>query len=152
MVAELWQCHWSANNSACSNFCTRFDSYHCCWEMHHSSLHRFMSKSMGYSAYSKSMLRTHLPSQEYTMPKAPFPCGLCRETMQSSYGFAGIMTSTILYYSAKWQIWKDLKPVAHRHIAVTSQDPCMGTARWLWGQCTILDCHFWSQNDHGLLR
>ena len=36
-----------------------------------------------------------------TMSKSPFPCGLRRETLRSSYGFTGIVTSTILFNSAQ---------------------------------------------------
>ena len=77
-----------------------------------------------------------------TMSKSSFPCGLRRETLRSSYRFLGIVASTILNNSAQWQIWKNRKPVARRHIAVTSYDPRRGIARWSWGQRTILDCHF----------
>ena len=71
------------------------------------------------------------------MSKSPFPCGLRRETLRSSYGFMGTVASTILFNTAQWQIWKNRKPVA-----VTSYDLRRGTARWSWGQRTILDCHF----------
>ena len=77
-----------------------------------------------------------------TMSKSPFPCGLRRETLRSSYGFTGIVASKILFNSAQWQIWKNRKPVARRHIAVMSYDLRTGTARWSWGQHRILDCHF----------
>ena len=76
-----------------------------------------------------------------TMSKSPFPCGLRRETLRSSYGFTGIVASTILFNSAQWQIWKNRKPVARRHIAVTSYDHRTGTARWSWGQHRVLGCH-----------
>ena len=76
-----------------------------------------------------------------TMSKSQFPCGLRRETLRSSYGFTGIVASTILFNSAQWQIWKNRKSVARRHIAVTSYDPRTGTARWSWGQRRVLDCH-----------
>ena len=77
-----------------------------------------------------------------TMFKSPFPCGLRRETLRSSYGFTDIVASTILFNSAQWQIRKNRKPVARRHIAVTSYDPRTGTARWSWGQRRVLDCWF----------
>ena len=77
-----------------------------------------------------------------TMSKSPFPCGLRRETLRSSYGFTGIVASTILFNSAQWQIWKNRNPVARRHIAVTSYDPCTATSWWSWGQRRVLDCHF----------
>ena len=86
-----------------------------------------------------------MPIQVYdarTMSKSPFPCGLRRETLRSSYRFTGIVASTILFNSAQWQIWKNRKPVARRHIALTLYDPRTGTAQWSWGQRTILDCHF----------
>ena len=90
------------------------------------------------------MPRLHLPYDKHArkMSKSPFPCRLRRETLRSSYGFTGIVASTILFNSAQWQIWKNRKPVARRHIAVTSYYPRRGTARWSWGQRTILDCHF----------
>ena len=51
------------------------------------------------------MARLHLPYDEYpnyrTMSKLPFPCGLRRETLRSSYGFTGIVASTILFNSAQ---------------------------------------------------
>ena len=67
--------------------------------------------------------------------------GLRRETLRSSYGFTGIVASTILFNSAQWQIWKKRKPVARRHITVTPYDPRTGTARWSWGQRRVLYCH-----------
>ena len=36
-----------------------------------------------------------------TMSKSPFPCGLRRQTLRSSYGFTDIVASTILLNSAK---------------------------------------------------
>ena len=36
-----------------------------------------------------------------TMSKSPFPCSLRRATLQSSYGFTGIVASTILFNSAQ---------------------------------------------------
>ena len=78
----------------------------------------------------------------HMMSKSPFPCGLRRETLRSN-GFTGILASTILFNSAQWQIWKNCKPVAHRHIAVTSYYTRTGTSRWSWGQRTISDWHFW---------
>ena len=58
-------------------------------------------------------------------------CGLCRETLRSSYEFTGIVASAILFNSAQWLIWKNRKPLDtakwHR------------TARWLWGQRRVLD-------------
>ena len=36
-----------------------------------------------------------------TMSKSPFPYGLRRKTLQSSYGFTGIVASTILVNSAQ---------------------------------------------------
>ena len=87
------------------------------------------------------MPRLHLPYDEYTMPvRCPNHC-FRRETLRSSYGFTGIVASTILFNSAQWQILKNRKPVARRHIAVTSYDPRTGTARWSWGQRSVLDCH-----------
>ena len=76
-----------------------------------------------------------------TMSKSPFPYRLRRETLRSSYGFKGIVASTILFNSAQWQIWKNRKPVARRQITVTLYDPRTGTARWSWGQRRVLDCH-----------
>ena len=68
------------------------------------------------------MPRLHLPYDENTMSKSPFPLGLRRETLRSSYVFTGILASTILFNWAQWQIWKNRKPVALRHIAVTLYD------------------------------
>ena len=76
-----------------------------------------------------------------TMSKSLFSCGLRRETLRSSYRFTGIVASTILFNSAQWQIWKNRKPVARRHITVTLYDPRTGTAQWSWGQRRVLDCH-----------
>ena len=76
------------------------------------------------------MPRLHLPYDEYTMSKSPFPCGLRRETLRPSYGFTGIVASTILFNSAQWQVWKNRKPVARRHVVVTSYDPRRGTTQW----------------------
>ena len=75
------------------------------------------------------------------MSKSPFPCGLRRETLRSSYGFTGIVASRVLFNSTQWQIRKNRKPVAGRHIAVTSYDPRTGTAQWSWGQRRVLDCY-----------
>ena len=54
-----------------------------------------------------------------TMSKSPFPYSLSRKTFRSSYRFTGIVASTILFSFALWQIWKNRKPVARRHITVS---------------------------------
>ena len=77
-----------------------------------------------------------------TMSKSPFPCGLRRVTLRSSWGLTSIVASTILFNFAQWQIWKNRKPVARRHIAETSYDPRTCIVRWSWGRRAILDCHF----------
>ena len=50
-------------------------------------------ESLLFSILVSIMPRLHLPYEEYTIPKSPFPCGLRRETLRPSYGFTGIVAS-----------------------------------------------------------
>ena len=80
------------------------------------------------------MPRLHLPYDEYMMPvrcpnhrfravSAGRPCDHCTDLW-------GSWPLRFFFNSAQWQIWKNRKPVARRHIAVTPYDPRTGTA---WG-------------------
>ena len=73
------------------------------------------------------MPRLHLPYDEYTMPvwcpnhrfraaSAGRPCDHCMDLWAS-------WPLRFCFNSAQWQIWKNRKPIARRHIAVTSYDP-----------------------------
>ena len=66
----------------------------------------------------------------HTMSKSPFPCSLCRETLRSSYGFGGIVASTILFDSAQWQTWKNRKPVDTSKLNCMIHVDCGNNARF----------------------
>ena len=90
----------------------------------------------------------HLPLDEYTMP-VWYPNHCFREASAGRpldyRTYMDIVASTILFNSTQWQNWKNHKPVANRHIAVTSHDPLTGTTLWSWAQRTVLDCQFGPQ-------
>ena len=92
------------------------------------------------------MPRLHLPYDEYTMPvRCPNHCFRAAS--------AGRLCDHRTDLRASWPLWfcftphnekiwkKNRKPVACRQSAVTPYEPRGGTARWSWGQRTILDCH-----------
>ena len=60
--------------------------------------HDFDRSGIGNASVTFALRRVY---DARTMSKSPFPCGLRRETLRSSYGFTGIVAFTILFNSAQ---------------------------------------------------
>ena len=54
-----------------------------------------------YTSYASVTFALRRVYDARTMSKSPFPCGLRRVTLRSSYGFTGIVAYTILFNSAQ---------------------------------------------------